>query len=136
MTDQHDLLPCPFCGNAPRSMWNDCSVPGMEDCGYWGIDCCVAQVHEDSEEEARSIWNRRAATQSTKPVALSEQEIEALDLDAATFDLLSDLVGVDVHEVNLRDHPTAWSFVGEFVEKAARAIERAHGITQHEGVKS
>ena len=72
MPDQRDsygvsaarLLPCPFCGAMPTSKWASPNVPGMEDCGYWGIDCggCEsAHVHADSEEEAIAAWNRRAA---------------------------------------------------------------------------
>ncbi len=56
------LKPCPFCGSKPQSRWNGCLIPGAEDCGYWGIDCidcCNAQSHTDTEEQAADGWNRR-----------------------------------------------------------------------------
>src|SRR5580704_8557587 len=45
-----ELLACPFCGSLPRSQWFASETLGAEDCGYWGIDCCNAQSHADTEE--------------------------------------------------------------------------------------
>lgn len=70
------LLPCPFCGEAPKSqLWGD------EDEGYYEIICehtapfgvhvsaVFAGVHADTEAEAVEAWNRRAplAARETKP---------------------------------------------------------------------
>lgn len=55
-----EMRDCPFCGNKPRSGWQGTGVPGMDDCGYWGIDCCNAFAHADTEAEALAQWNRRS----------------------------------------------------------------------------
>ncbi len=53
------VLPCPFCGCAPKAGWQGTGVPGMDDCGYYGIDCCHAFAHADDEQEAVAAWNHR-----------------------------------------------------------------------------
>lgn len=61
-----EMRECPFCGNQPRSGWQGTGVPGMDDCGYWGIDCCNAFAHADTEAEALAQWNRRALLARTE----------------------------------------------------------------------
>src|SRR5690606_5338008 len=85
MTDAkptNELLPCPFCGKQPAARWISGSAPGMDDCGYYGIDCCRAHAHEDSEEEAVAAWNRRTPA----PPSQSDARAEALaQLERTTF---------------------------------------------------
>lgn len=71
------LLPCPFCGKQPKSKWYGCDTPGMEDCGYWGIDCCLSHSHSDSEEEAAEKWNRRTVS----PLSISAPSL-AVDAES------------------------------------------------------
>jgi hypothetical protein len=60
------LLACPLCGRAPVSGIVSSTVPGMEDCGYYAIECPEKDhfcgVHGDEKEACESIWNRRANT--------------------------------------------------------------------------
>jgi len=71
----NDLLPCPFCGKRPRSGWNGADGP-HDDCGYWSIECCGAFVHEDDEETARKLWNKRALPQPAQAPVVTEEMIE------------------------------------------------------------
>ncbi len=51
-----ELLPCPFCGNAPNE-WNY-SFGGEP---HWEIACCMARTgRKKSEARALDAWNRRA----------------------------------------------------------------------------
>lgn len=55
-----DLLPCPFCGGQPKVGETNTGVPGMEDCGYAFVECCIVHAHsEESVEDAIAAWNRR-----------------------------------------------------------------------------
>ena len=55
------VAPCPFCGGQPKTGETNTGVPGMEDCGYAFVECCVVHVHsEESQEDAIAIWNTRA----------------------------------------------------------------------------
>jgi hypothetical protein len=62
--DEQTLEPCPFCGGMATS-----GFEGDEDGGYGFVECehrslsdgHFAGVHADSEQEARAIWNTRAA---------------------------------------------------------------------------
>lgn len=66
------LLPCPFCGGQPKVGETNSCVPGMEDCGYAYVECCVVHVHSsESVEETIAIWNRRHG-----PALLARQEGE------------------------------------------------------------
>lgn len=69
-TQTPELKACPFCGSKPYSGWQGNNVPGMEDCGYWAISCCHADVHEESQEQAAFKWNTRALP--SKPSELVE----------------------------------------------------------------
>lgn len=53
------LLACPFCGNQPQTYWQ--SGGCREFRGYWAIECCSVNVHEDNELDASGRWNTRAA---------------------------------------------------------------------------
>lgn len=66
-----ELKSCPFCGSAPFSGWVGSNVPGMQDCGYWAIECCDVHVHAEDEEDASARWNRR-----TQPPARVEVKPE------------------------------------------------------------
>ena len=58
------LKPCPFCGDAPDSLF-----VGNDDGGYWSIQCRTcngageagrfAGVHADSQQLAEAAWNHR-----------------------------------------------------------------------------
>lgn len=59
-------LPCPFCRQVPWSGWKGNSTPGMEDCGYWAVEChnCgrgvptrFVGVHADNQQSAEEAWN-------------------------------------------------------------------------------
>ncbi|MBS1903491.1 MAG: hypothetical protein JSS75_07305 [Bacteroidetes bacterium] len=63
-----ELRECPFCNSKPHSRWVGNNVPGMEDCGYWAVECprCnggrdvpFVGVHCDEQEDAERIWNTR-----------------------------------------------------------------------------
>ena len=60
------LLPCPLCGKAPFSGRVGSPVPGMEDCGYYAVECNASDhnvsVHGDDKDECEAIWNRRSNT--------------------------------------------------------------------------
>lgn len=62
------LLPCPFCGEQPRSQWHPAPPPD-DDCGYWGVECCAVAVHEDTERGAAAIWNTRCPPAQQVPEA-------------------------------------------------------------------
>lgn len=54
------LLPCPFCGGQPKFGETNTGVPGMEDCGYAFVECCIVHAHsEESVEDAIEKWNTR-----------------------------------------------------------------------------
>ena len=77
-----ELLPCPFCGGAPELKWHGSGVPGMEDCGYVGIDCCIAHAHADDDESAISQWNSRALSAHGQPVVDEAMVKRAVDATA------------------------------------------------------
>ena len=55
------LLLCPFCGGQPKVGETNTGVPGMEDCGYALVECCIGHAHsEESGEDAIEKWNTRA----------------------------------------------------------------------------
>lgn len=55
-----ELLPCPFCGGQPKFGETNTGVPGMEDCGYAFVECCIVHAHsEESVEDAIEKWNTR-----------------------------------------------------------------------------
>lgn len=62
------LLACPFCGAVPVSEDISGDTPGMEDCGYWAVECpnCNGSngkpfvgVHHEYQKIAERIWNGR-----------------------------------------------------------------------------
>lgn len=55
-----ELKPCPFCGGHPKVGETNTGVPGMEDCGYAFVECCIVHAHsEESVEDAITAWNTR-----------------------------------------------------------------------------
>jgi hypothetical protein len=74
MSDLREALkPCPFCGNQPRSRWFGATGED-DDSGYWGLECCQAFSHEDTEEDSARVWNTRAALaqpEAVEPVKLT-----------------------------------------------------------------
>lgn len=80
--DERGLLACPFCTATPLSMWVGNSVPGMEDCGYWSVECrpCgrgqptrFVGVHGDDQSTTEARWNDRCASSAT---AVRQDEID------------------------------------------------------------
>jgi hypothetical protein len=74
-----ELLPCPFCGKQPSSKWQGGSVPGAEDCAYWGIDCCNAFAHADDEADAAAAWNTRSPVEGAVAWAWEERQYNSDD---------------------------------------------------------
>src|SRR5687768_4901639 len=77
MSDLREALkPCPFCGNQPKSRWFGATGED-DDSGYWGIECCQAFSHEDTEEDSARVWNTRAALaqpEAVEPVFLGNSD--------------------------------------------------------------
>jgi hypothetical protein len=86
-----ELKPCPFCAKQPASQWFAACAPD-EDCGYWGIDCCVVHIHEDNEADAVVKWNRRI--HPTQPA----QTVEEVELRFTSGN------SVPVERATVRDH--------------------------------
>jgi Lar family restriction alleviation protein len=164
MTDQHDardaLLPCPFCGCSAVTLksYNDDPKRHKIKCE----DCPGgADFYSSTREQAIAAWNRRAATQPTKPEkqagALSVESLKELEkyltLQPVSYGLLARLADV---RGALKGWPAApsQSAVQPLSEaqafaisapifgggnrypsaelKLVRAIERAHGIVTKE----
>jgi hypothetical protein len=89
------LLPCPFCGDQPRSYWQSASID--EDCGYWAIECCIAFSHDDDEPTAARAWNTREALSTIESDVVRENERlrEALKPFAAKADYADALEAED-----------------------------------------
>lgn len=75
-----NLQPCPFCQTAPISLWVGNSTPGMEDCGYWAVECrpCgngkptrFVGVHGEDRVSAEARWNARTPLSRALPKPLS-----------------------------------------------------------------
>jgi formate dehydrogenase maturation protein FdhE len=70
ISTSRSLLHCPFCGHRPISVWQGDSTPGMEDCGYWAVECVNCKggrfcgVHGNDQAEAEQLWNQRFSLQS------------------------------------------------------------------------
>jgi len=85
MTDKMpDLLPCPFCGDQPRSFHDKSS--DYEAHWSWSVVCeCGGEVnHEfDTEKEAIECWNTRtpADLQALKERVMKEVENELSKYD-------------------------------------------------------
>lgn len=54
----NNVEPCKFCSKVPKPQWNDCEVPGAEDCGFAIVGCCHLSVHADTIDEVVSKWNK------------------------------------------------------------------------------
>lgn len=55
-----DLLPCPFCGNAPAPEVNRHFITRRF--FIWCLDCDIAGPERKTEQEAVDAWNSRAVT--------------------------------------------------------------------------
>lgn len=81
------LLPCPFCGGQPKFGETNTGVPGMEDCGYAFVECCIVHAHsEESVEDAIEKWNTRTHSAEIAGVlrdAESWQPIESAPRDGS-----------------------------------------------------
>jgi hypothetical protein len=88
------LLPCPFCGNPPKS--------GDSTYGYWLIFCsdennCLAQpsVELKTEAEAIAAWNTRAQTDATIEAQAAEIERLRDALEYYAQELMTGPWGID-----------------------------------------
>ena len=89
-----DLLPCPFCGEQPRSEWCGVHAGVPEDGGYWAIECCSVFIHTDEEEDAVHDWNTRSVMPS-EPQEASDP-ITAEDTFRATLRVIAHWAEVDL----------------------------------------
>ena len=67
MSEQAELLPCPFCGG--DELAHGWSSPGMDGSMHTGsVEChsCNAMVYAGTEAEAIAAWNRRATPKSSE----------------------------------------------------------------------
>lgn len=97
---QAELLPCPFCGSRARRAKGG-AWHGTGCAGALGCPAYLSALTYRTQEEADEAWNRRAPASQAQRVPLSERKIRQIDAHS----------GLDAIEF-------------------ARAIERAHGITQ------
>lgn len=118
------LLACPFCGQMPRTKWHG-AVGEDDDAGYWGIDCCVAHAHADTEADATFLWNNRRA-----PLPAAGEGKEGVNLDE--INRLVSEVALIRYELGLNPVHSLRTFVTMLWQKGRDAvIEQRGGICEH-----
>lgn len=114
VTQAVELLPCPFCGEQPKSYWQGDSSECGDD-GYWAIECCDIHAHRDGEAEAVTAWNQRHRSEAV------EELVEVLGR------LLSLVDRMDVASWLVTEHPAEWANAGDLVSDARTLISKHRG---------